>query len=321
MFPKQSAAIKSSASEASRAAPPESQPEVSPPSCARAEVVAHPPRKSGQVGSRLIETYNPKRAKLEAKEGISDLSFSSDTSGDDERRSDDDEQYFARGQQRQMTLRVGRFEGPQTSFGVGPSPGCASNTPIFRPLGQQVIAPMQTCPTLAPCAPIFSTPPVRRPIIQLHRPAVSGNIIRIAPNGGGRRMLTAPLVLRAPGSASTPAVPIRLPAPRMIAPPTGGLPVRVLQVVAVAQPPPRIAHSGRPNAAGRYNVNGFNRATNDAEEEGDEVEDPYMLTLSQHFVGTSSTSAAAGDPRSVPVPGAVIGSRPAAAVVIACTQT
>ena len=276
--------MKSSASGASRAAPPESQPEVSPPSRARAEAVAHPPRKPGQVGSRLIETYNPKRAKLETKEGISDLSFSLDKSGDDERRSDDDEEYFTRGHQRQMTLRVDRFKGPQTSFGVGPSPGCASNTPIFHPLGQQVIAPMQTRPTLAPCAPISSTAPVRRPIIQLHRPAVSGNIIRIVPNGGGGRMRTAPLVLRAPGSASTPAVPIRLPAPRMIAPSTGGLPVRVLQVVAVAQPSPQIAHSCRPNAAGRYNVNRFNRATNDAEEEGDEVEDPDMLTLSQYSV-------------------------------------
>ena len=378
VFPKQSAAMQA-AIEAARAAPPEPQPELSPPPQpagvqqalepgelpessggvqmqpnesdavldavrsiasangmdlnptrpqppppppARAKAVAHPPPKPGQVVGRLEEPPE-KRAKRDSEKETSDESFDPDHCSDDESPSDDeineDDEYFARRRQKQMAARMNRFGGAGPTFGMGPS-GPATKTPIFRAPGQ-VIVQMPMRPPLAPRIMTSAMPGVRRPIFQIQRSLIAGSVIRAATPSGSGDLSAAPLVLRAPGSASAPGHPIRLPAPRMIAPPpSGGSPARMFQVGARPPPPmPRFALGGG-------GAKGFNGDENDEDEEdedeeeeeeeeneeGDEEEDEDMQALYVRSVGASA--AATGAPRPLRASGAVIAARPAVVV-------
>lgn len=314
---------------------------------ARAQAVAHPPPKPGQVVGRREEPPQ-KRAKRDDDEETSDESFNPERCSDDESPSDDeineDDEYFARRRQKQMAARMGRFGGAGPSFGVGPV-GPATKTPIFRPPGQHVIAQMPMRPALAPRILASAMPGVRRPIIQVQRPpVVGGSIVRV---GGGGEMPATPLVLRAPGSASTPAPPIRLSAQRLIAPAAGGVVgssgARVFQVGARPPQPVLMPRFGLPASAagGAKQFNGDENDEDeevegeeeedededeedeeniDEEEEGDEEEDADMQALYQRSVGTSAAvpAAATGGPRPLRAPGAVIGARPA--VVVARPQ-
>ena len=310
--------------------PTRPQPPKPPPPPARAKAVAHPPPKPGQVVGRREEPPE-KRAKRDSEKETSDESFDPDRCSDDESPSDneinEDDEYFARRRQKQMAARMSRFGGAGPTFGMGPS-GPATKTPIFRAPGQ-VIAQMPMRPSLVPRVMTSAMPGVRRPIIQIQRPPVAGSVIRVATPGGSSDQFAAPLVLRAPGSASAPGHPIRLPAPRMIAPPpSGGSPARVFQVGALPPPPmPRFALAGG-------GAKGFDGDENDEDEEdeededeeeeeeeeeneeGDEEEDEDMQALYVRSVGASA--AATGAPRPLRAPDAVNAARPA--VVVARPQ-